>query len=422
MTPARAVGRTARAARTPHDHAPAPSRSATAAPLPLRLSATALASLLAVLNASCGGRAAGSDCEPYWDDVRQVQAPASTQNVSRARLAELWQAHGLELAAPAAVTASSDGHVAVVDYMLAEIFVISPRGEPSGQWSRRGRGPGELVMPVAATWNGDTLLVFDIEQSKVVRLVNGSMAAPDAGVPSEFVAPAVAAGEIGYVAVTAAGAVVLAYPPRPLDSAADSAEVVIARASGARRDTLALMQVPMTAAENRPLQQPGAARPVLGTGPDGWRAESAADGSYRILLRDATDAPVHQVCRPVDAEPLTTAERGETAPRGFEADADALTRSTPPQRLSTVGTMIVGPAGELWVGTRRMEPFTDDALYGPATPAFDVFTADGAFRGVLDVPEGVRIRAIAGDRAWGLRIGPLDQPVLVAFRVEWDGQ
>jgi hypothetical protein len=82
------------------------------------------------------------------------------------RLDELWRAggsvEGEEIALPASLSASSQGAVAVVDYGLGQVSVVSPQGDWLGSWSRRGKGPGELTMPVASNWSGDTLVVFDI--------------------------------------------------------------------------------------------------------------------------------------------------------------------------------------------------------------------------------------------------------------------
>ena len=146
-------------------------------------------------------------CAPYWPDIPYSEAEVSAEPPS-IRLEELWRAggsaEGQEIAQPASVSTSSGGAVAVVDFGLGQVSVISPRGEWLGSWSRRGKGPGELTMPVASNWSGDTLVVVDIDQAKVVRYL-ASEYVDEIKIPTELVVPVAMTGSIEFVAVASDG-------------------------------------------------------------------------------------------------------------------------------------------------------------------------------------------------------------------------
>lgn len=152
-------------------------------------------------------------------------------------------------------------------------------------------------MPVTATWSGDTLLVFDIEQAKVSSYVDATVAAEDVSISPDFITPVVASGEIGFVAVTAERGVILRQPLQAAHNA-DSTWLAVSRfrpMSGVT-DTLIFEPVRMiTLTGHSNFIQPGAAHSTIAFGANGWTAVSAADGTYRILIRDADDNPVRQV-------------------------------------------------------------------------------------------------------------------------------
>ncbi|MGH7458136.1 MAG: hypothetical protein ACREKN_03495 [Longimicrobiaceae bacterium] len=83
-------------------------------------------------------------------------------------------------------------------------------------------------MPVTATWSGDTLLVFDIEQAKVSSYVDATVAAEDVSISPDFITPVVASGEIGFVAVTAERGVILRQPLQAAHNA-DSTWLAVSR-------------------------------------------------------------------------------------------------------------------------------------------------------------------------------------------------
>lgn len=223
-------------------------------------------------------------------------------------------------------------------------------------------------MPVTATWSGDTLLVFDIEQAKVSSYVDATVAAEDVSISPDFITPVVASGEIGFVAVTAERGVILRQPLQAAHNA-DSTWLAVSRfrpMSGVT-DTLIFEPVRMiTLTGHSNFIQPGAAHSTIAFGANGWTAVSAADGTYRILIRDADDNPVRQVCHAVEPLEPSPSEMGTgPSPRGVEMAHAAIAHAPPPPRLHAIGRMIVGAAGELWVDRQRPEPFTREGMFGP---------------------------------------------------------
>lgn len=167
----------------------------------MRLLRRAVVLVAAISVAACSSTESTDPCVAVWGDVPVVAATVpDPADRPRIVLEELWRVGGSkvdqELAFPASFAVSSSGRVAVVDHVLAEVVVIEPDGRWLGPWARRGRGPGELTMPVAANWNGDTLVVFDIEQAKVSSYADGDVAGPDVRITPGFISPVSASAPI----------------------------------------------------------------------------------------------------------------------------------------------------------------------------------------------------------------------------------
>lgn len=395
----------------------------------LRSRTSRIAALLTLLlpAASCEPRTALQACAAYWPDVAVVEAPAAVPiDRPSIRLEEIWRAggsiEGQELAFPASIAVSPSGYTAVVDHQLAEVVVLTPDGRWLGPWARRGRGPGELTMPVAANWRGDTLLVFDIEQAKVSTYAAGSVVGSDLQIAPGFISPVITSGEIDYVAVRSDGAAVLKQPLRPSSSSSDTAilTVLMQRPGATIVDTIAQSPVRIIRWRGGLLAQPGGPQPRVTVGPNGWLVTSAPDGTYRILIRDALNTPVRQICRETVAHALTPAETGRDAtPAGFEEPTAAIANAPPPTQPSQIGRIIAGPAGELWVDRTRAEPFTAEALFGVPGSLLDVYDEEGAFVGEVQLPVGVSIQAISSTMAIALQFTELNEPWIVGYRVTY---
>jgi len=358
-------------------------------------------------------------CGPYWANI-----PYSAVNISpdppSIRLVEVWRAggsaEGEEIAQPASVSASSRGAVAVVDFGLGQVNVISSRGEWLGSWSRRGKGPSELTMPVASTWAGDTLVVFDVDQAKVVRYVAAATAV-EARIPTEFVAPVAMTGSIEFVAVTSDGSVLLQQPLAALASPDSSVLSILMQTPGAAAaDTVVSATVRHVEWDRGRMAQPGTAAPVIAVGANGWVAQAASDGSYRIAWGDRDRRM--QLCAPVSALPLTSEERGvEDGSQDFEDVVEAIGQTPPPTDLNAVGRVVVSSDGDLWVDRRRPRPLSREKLFGSPGGTMDIFSSSGDYLGRVIIPDRVSIQAVSDSMAVGIQFSELDEATIVAYRL-----
>lgn len=103
----------------------------------------------------------------------------------------------------------------------------------------------------------------------------------------------------------------------------------------------------------------------------------------------------------------------------------------PPENLPYFSRILIGRYGRIWVWPEH--PGTKQVVQGQEvwrptwTGAFDVFEADGTYRGSVALPEGARFRShpavldpfIAGDTVWLLRFDSLDVPAVSKMLVEW---
>ena len=358
-------------------------------------------------------------CAPYWPDIPYSEAEVSAEPPS-IRLEELWRAggsaEGQEIAQPASVSTSSGGAVAVVDFGLGQVSVISPRGEWLGSWSRRGKGPGELTMPVASNWSGDTLVVFDIDQAKVVRYLAAEYV-DEIKIPTEFVVPVAMTGSIEFVAVASDGSVLLQQPLASSASPDSSVLFILLQRPGtADADTVVGVRVRHVEWDQGRIIQPGTATAVVTVGADGWLAQSASDGSYRIAWgnRDLS----RQLCAPVSALPVTSAERGASGvSQGFEDIAEAIAHTPTPTNVNAVGRIVVSSVGDLWVERRRPRPFSHEKLFGPPGGAMDMFGSSGDYLGRADIPDRVSIQAVSDSVAVAIEFSDFDEATIVAYRI-----
>jgi hypothetical protein len=119
----------------------------------------------------------------------------------------------------------------------------------------------------------------------------------------------------------------------------------------------------------------------------------------------------------VDPLPLSAQERGEVE---GENVAELLREAPQPESPAPYGHFFVGTDDHLWV--QRDRPFGVGAdpyavIHGNAGGRFDVFDPLGRYLGELRAPDGVRLRAAAGDRVWGIHSGEAEDPRIVAFRL-----
>lgn len=390
-------------------------------------SAAAAPAALLLLLAGCAGAAPVTVCLPGDAEVPVVASGEEgvwAREGRRARLVELWRAGGLnegeELVYPVSLAVSPEGRVAVADFSLSELVVIDPDGSWRGPWARRGQGPGELSLPVAAAWGSDgTLAVYDLTGSKVIFLREGAVTRSDVAVPREVAGIISLAGELPWAGVQPHGAVVLQPPSRPPAGGADGSPRVVRilrYAPGAERpDTVLEASHPPGAALDG-LTAPGWPRLTAAVGTDGLLAIGGADFRYRISVFDSAGRPLRELCRETSPLPMTPRERGAEASAELAEELAALRQAPLPDTLAAFGRLFWGARGRLWVQRQRTSIFTGDFLGAPGGP-YDVFDAEGHYLGEVLAPDEVRLQGAAGDTVFGFVTGALDETSIVGFEL-----
>lgn len=348
----------------------------------------------------------------------------------RRTLVEIWRAGGLnegqELAYPVALSAGPSGHVAIPDFQLSEVIVVGPDGTWLGPWGRRGRGPGELATPVAATWSRDgTLAVFDVVASKVLFMEAGEPAGPDLRVDPSFTAAIVASGQLPWAGVQPNGGVLVQPTPEAVtgspDSGARAALLLRLAPRASTPDTLVRATI-RTLSDGRfaGWSLPAWPRLIAAIGTDGAIAVNAAEAEYRVTVLDGAGDPVRVICRQAPAQPVTDGERGTGASAPPEL-LEAMRAAPLPDSAQSFGRLFWGAHGRLWVQRDRSSPLENaEAFFGVPGALYDLFDEEGRYLGEFSAPAGVILQSAAGDTVWGLEFGEFDEAWVVAYRVERD--
>jgi hypothetical protein len=363
-------------------------------------------------------------CEADGTAVALNRGPGLWDQASaRAELVERWRsdpANGqTRLGFPAALAASPSGRLAVADFELDRVTVLSGDGRPLGAWPRDHR----LVKPVAVTWDdGDRLHILDLGASLLlVTDADGALFRTEP-VSEVFLDAAMSGGGLAWAGVLAGGSVYF-QPLAGVDREAEDPgrsrwTIWRQRAGGVRVDTIAdaparLFGYTMIA----PLPVPTWPQLRAATGGTGILALGGEDGAYRIRLFHEDGTPLRTVCREADPLPPSAQERGEVEGENL---AELLREAPQPESPAPYGHFFVGADDHLWVQRDRpfgvgADPFA--AIHGNPGGRFDVFDPEGRYLGELRAPDGVRLRAAAGDRVWGIHAGEAEDPRIVGFQL-----
>lgn len=342
------------------------------------------------------------------------------------RLAEQWRAAGLregeELALPVSIAASPDGWIAVPDFLLGQVMVVDPTGSWQGSWTRSGEGPGEVLRPVAAAWNGaGRLAVFDVDGPKVVFVEDGEVAGEELPVDPSLVGPIRAAGELGWAGLRPDGGVLLIPAPTSVEGEGTAyprgSLVLLELEPGAAPDTLARDTVP-TLEPTSTAPVPGWPRLMAAVGAGGRLAVGGEAAHYRIDIYDPDGRHVRRVCRTSEPPPLRPDEIGGDEP-GRNFLSDRIRTAPRPEDPAPFGRFFLGAGGRLWVQRERPNPVGQaERFYGRPGASFDVFETNGEYLGEVQAPLRARLQAAAGDTVWAFEFGDLDEAWLVAYRLD----
>lgn len=409
----------------------------------VRPASAGLAALaLASLAAACGdGMPVASGAGPVTTDsagVRLVQngvAPRWTPEES------WWVEETLRIggddAAPESlfgfvsdVAVDGEGRLYVLDQQALEIRVFGPDGAFLRTLGGPGQGPGELgKLPASVLIRGDQVWVPDWAQARVNRWDLDGQPLPSFAIPHEL-------GARSWWRVGADGGVYVRVLTSPGIKGG-------AGAAGDRLDRLeddgtlkpALAFVPSGSGKERledtglPVLINAPAWAVLPGGSVAWTDLGAAE--VRVLATDGSERRVRSDAwlrhAPGDAERtlLTRLMEERVRMQGGTADKLAAIELAFPDSLPVITDLHAGPEGTLWVqrpgSIRDVHPA---AMNAPDPPrgwggsAWEIFSADGAYLGSLELPPRVRVMRVGADAVIGVQsdLNRQDQVVVLALR------
>lgn len=376
----------------------------------------ALTPLLAAVIVGCDSPESAS-CEITDADGQAVANTSVGVWPSELSWREIWRAGGLNeaeaLRRPAGVAVSPDGSVAIAEWGLAEVIVISPDGEWQGPVMTRAEGPREVRAPAAVAWlDASTLLVLDLGAFRMVTLDLASQSATVTPVDQAFLSPVYTSGQVRFVALQPDGTVWLEYPGPIEDGWEDRSfvrwspdrpvvdTVMLSRARGFAGATLAAWS-----------------RPLLGVGAETW-VVSNPDGRYELEVFDQEGTSLARFCHIDEAHPLTPAERGDDTDAEMPvAWRDALRELGEPPNPAVISRIVVDLDGRIWAQRDRPLPGTFDG-HGAPGARYDVFLQSGHFLGSIRLPDGQRLLEAKGRRVWTLHTGSLGESSIVALEIE----
>ena len=353
--------------------------------------------------------------------VAVVDQPTAWESAPEMELA--WRidgsADGRELVFPVSVAIEPEARrVAVIDFELREIVAMSLDGEWIGRWGRRGKGPGEIAVPVAAAWQpGHRLQVYDAASSKLVVFDMTGAVVSEHAVNSRFTAAL--GGGVTWIALGADGSL-LAQPIENPRGGATELDFVILKAhvSGSTVDTLVKSPVPVVTVPGwMPFRAPGWAVPHAAVSPTGTLALAGDVADYRITIF-TPDSNQHRICRTIAAQPLRPEE---SAP---QSNADPAMRSAfqnaaRPTHPAAVSRVAFDAVGRLWVHRDRPNALDPaDMAWGVEGGLFDVYRAD-EYLGELRMPPRTRLLGATEELVLGLERDDLDVYSLVAYWPQW---
>jgi hypothetical protein len=391
-----------------------------------------LAAVIALGLGGCGGDASAlSEACAAGEEGIVVAANSGTGEWARqgrsGRLVELWRVggtnEGQELAYPSGLVANAQGRLAVVDFQLGQVIVVENDGRWTGPLGGRGGGPGELQTAVAAGWTASgELQVFDLGGSKVVVFGPSGVPIRDDPVDRSFVQPVWESGGLGWAAVGDDGAVFLQGLPeggrREAASTYGAAPILRLPSASATPETLVNFEFPVVSPDGwMSTLSPGWPQPLAAVGSGGRVATSDSSAAYRIRVRRETDRDL-VVCRDAPSLALDEDERGVSPDNEYAPLMQAIRAAPPPPEPAPFGRFFLSTEGRLWVQRERPKPTDGFKHLGGAGAAWDVFDQDGLFLGEVRAPGTARLQAASGDTVYAFVIGELDEPWVVAFRLE----
>ena len=311
-----------------------------------------------------------------------------------------------------------DGHV---------FNVVSSTGDVVGLFGERGEGPGEFQSSSSAVFGPkDSVYVLD---SRLRRL---TVFAPD---DFRFVRTLkVPHGEIsspaGLVSVTSQGMAAILYrrvvrSPDPEDAGRAVSVYVVSLGDG-KRHTRPLAVLPdiefvdyrTPSGDSYGINLPFGRRPNVRAGPGGLVYYGMSDSvSIRIMSLDFRDRGI--VAWQHSPVPVTRSDRDELRKKAGKTEAGALALKalvsiTYPRYKPAYERFIVDDQARVWLKL--------STAFGAQETTWVVLDSTSQEVGRIDLPKGLNIRAVRGNRAYGTVAADDGAPLVIAYDVQVSGR
>lgn len=327
------------------------------------------------------------------------------------------------------VDAGPDGRIYVLDDQVGKVSVFDSDGRFAFSFGERGQGPGEFSVQTAGILVEESGIVTvrdDLRRSDHLFDADGRFlrSRPHA---ERFRGEWAVLPQGGYVtrsrSATSDSIVRLDGDARIIDTVVEF-EYDISRTWGVQAGTL------FEGKQEIPLLPP---QPVWGMTADG-RVISGMSNRYHIDVRQPDGSLTMIIEREHEARLIGADDHRRLVDHlkelmglaglteaeiagGFQRRAFTL-----PDALPAFAGLVGGPDGTIWVqGVLSIDsmpahyPFFD-VLY-PGSPAWEVFSRDGQYLGVINMPRNFTLKKIRGDRIYGFETDELGLQRVVRLKI-----
>jgi hypothetical protein len=274
-----------------------------------------------------------------------------------------------------------------------------------------------LQSPIALDWLPDgSLAVLDAGNAKVLRLNLGGTVLDDRPVDPKILAVLLSGGMMW--SFLAQWDIIGQPGPRPTGSGQGELLIVRGQELGVRLDTVARRTVDVFRPGNlTAIPLPGEAIPVATVYRDSLIA-IADEAHYRIRFVNDSGTTVRQVCRREDPVPFSRIERSGLEGVTLPGVAEDLEDVAPSHQLATIGRLLAGGEGRLWVQRSRPAAGSPmDRIFGPEGAQFEILDSAGSYMGTVVAPARIRLIAASRHGVIGLKRGEMDELSLVGYKL-----
>ncbi|MDT8341144.1 MAG: hypothetical protein RQ751_06495, partial [Longimicrobiales bacterium] len=321
------------------------------------------------------------------------------------------------------VEADRDGAIYVLDHQAAEIRTFGADGAFLRTVASRGEGPGELTAPNGMVLVDDTVLW--VQDPGAWSMIGIGTAGGEVG---RYRMPVLSFGYFWLGTVDRHGrlwkheghsAADRVYPPEEgLLESSEHEYLVVYDPARTEKDSVYLGEAPFRTLIRRDNRGghtfwgvPFDPRPITTVDADGTVWRTGAD-TYRIVRLGADGDTLLVIESDAAPPPVTDRDRSEWVEAQAERDpgrrgvAEAVSRLMPPAK-PVITSLSTDDEGRLWVGRTRTDAHR---------PRYDVFSADGSYRGSVEfdfnVPDHMPIRVRRG-RVYTMVQDALEVPFVV---------